>query len=1385
MEDRLSNSNRFYSAARSSAATHLSAVARLTILILLIMAGSFVSSSALAGEPDRIWTPKTSVARSGTSQGECFFRKKFTLVGPEKAELTFSAGDEYQIYLNDRLVSRGQSFGKSQTIDVTKFIEPGVNLLAAHVKHYESPVPGLSLKFRIKERNESRWRSLMTDSTWKTRVVETPYWTENSFRDTGWIAAKSTPAEQVASANLAATEKAAAEKAELAGQEKAAKEKLAAENDAKQKKIAANLAANKVTDISHKFTKSNEAKPTTGPVSQSVVAKQDAVAATRKPAPKKLTLVKKKNDLTAVKASRFDVSPEFTIGKVMSAKETGSLIAMEFNEFGKLLLSREGGPLLIADPSKPNGDPGRVRVYCDEINSCRGILPLNGSVYVTGTSHEGTGLFELNDTKNTGKLTIARQLLSFSGQPEKNGPQGIQLGPEGMLYVVVGKDCEVKQTLAATSPYKLLHNQDIVPEFDERNKKSTGGSIVRVSLNGETVERVAGGIHDAQDIVVDANGEIFLHDSDTRSDMGLSWYRPSFAYHVPAGADLGWRSGWSAFPTYFVDQTPAMASTEQAVPTGAVQYEHQQFPKRYHGSIFFADWSKGRILSAKPLPNGAGFTAKPTSFLSGRPLNVTDLAVGQDGHLFFCTGGRGTEGGVYSIRWNGETPKELLTYKNDLDEALRQPQPQSAWARQNIAQIRVKMGRSWNDKIENVAVDKSYTTQQRLRALQLMSMYGPHPSRGLLQTLRSDKQPAIRAQIVRMCVRRPEVYKSEIVLASVSDTNPYVRRVACEACVRLELQPSFESLTPMLESENRIEALAARRVLERIPSQTWQAKVIDTENKRLFINGAVALLSQDPTLEQGYEVLAKSSHLMDGFLTDRDFIDLLRTTQLALTQCEVEPARVSGFTNRIVNEFPSASSPINKELARMLGYLQAGNFSGRLETYLADTKVSNADRVHVAMHLLDSQENLAANEKVAILNALETSRSAKPTGSNYDKYLQQAIGKISAAVAGSDVQTVLANGHRWPETVLKAFYKMPEQLDQKTVDAVIAMDQRMVATGSTDVATEQVRLGVIAILARDGSDVGMQYLRELWKQEPDRRSDLVIGLSQQPQGENWAYLVGSLPELDDLTSTDVLHKLASVGQRPKEAKHYQQVIEVGYRLRGQGAHLAADLLHHWSGQTKADHTRDWQTRLETWSTWYESNFPEGEAITTNVNQKTIGVYSTAAIVDQIEKSGPGDAVAGQHVFTKANCAACHRIGNQGRSGGPDLTDIAARFSLRETVEATIDPSAEVSDRYQSRKILTVDGIVHEGMAIEKADGSYVLLDQQGKRVQIDANDVKEARESSHLAMPEGLLNGLSTTEVRDLMAYLMRQSNSTLAGEQQSAPPAARIGAMPNVQQIR
>ena len=130
--------------------------------------------------------------------------------------------------------------------------------------------------------------------------------------------------------------------------------------------------------------------------------------------------------------------------------------------------------------------------------------------------------------------------------------------------------------------------------------------------------------------------------------------------------------------------------------------------------------------------------------------------------------------------------------------------------------------------------------------------------------------------------------------------------------------------------------------------------------------------------------------------------------------------------------------------------------------------------------------------------------------------------------------------------------------------------------------------------------------------------------------------------------------------------------------------------------------------------------------------------------------------------------------------------MTVRFSLREAIEATIDPSAVISKRYQTKEILTVDGITHQGVEIDQVNGSYVLLNKQGKRIRIDANDVQEVKSNERSAMPEGMLDQLSMTEIRDLMAYLMKQSNSTLAEDAgQPEAPAARIGAMPTVQEVR
>ena len=105
--------------------------------------------------------------------------------------------------------------------------------------------------------------------------------------------------------------------------------------------------------------------------------------------------------------------------------------------------------------------------------------------------------------------------------------------------------------------------------------------------------------------------------------------------------------------------------------------------------------------------------------------------------------------------------------------------------------------------------------------------------------------------------------------------------------------------------------------------------------------------------------------------------------------------------------------------------------------------------------------------------------------------------------------------------------------------------------------------------------------------------------------------------------------------------------------------------------------------------------------------------------------------------------------------GPDLTGLGNRFSLRESIESTVHPSKAISDRYQAKTILTVDGRVMNGIARRQADESYLVWLKDGRSVTVAPSEVEELKESKQSTMPEGLLDSLTTSEINDLFAYLL------------------------------
>ncbi len=132
--------------------------------------------------------------------------------------------------------------------------------------------------------------------------------------------------------------------------------------------------------------------------------------------------------------------------------------------------------------------------------------------------------------------------------------------------------------------------------------------------------------------------------------------------------------------------------------------------------------------------------------------------------------------------------------------------------------------------------------------------------------------------------------------------------------------------------------------------------------------------------------------------------------------------------------------------------------------------------------------------------------------------------------------------------------------------------------------------------------------------------------------------------------------------------------------------------------------------------------------------------------------GRADLGAGRALFGKT-CSGCHKLYGEGEKVGPDLTG-AQRSSLDYLMENILDPSATVGKDYKMSVIVTNDGRVLNGLVVSR-DGTKLVLRTATEQLTIANDDIDEIQESTLSAMPDGLLQGLTDEQVRDLIGYLM------------------------------
>lgn len=1250
-----------------------------------------------------IWYPESGEhpARSAPP-GARFFRKTFYIDRPfqivvDEAELDIVADDAYTVWINGQEVGRGHNWRHVDRYDVRKLLRHGKNVIAVRAVNHSGPA-GLLVRLGYVPNGQSKL-AVMSDHTWKVADKEIPGWQSLDFDDSAW----------------------------------------------KDARVLGSYAR-------------------TGPW----------------------------RDLQwqAGSQERFHVPPGFRVEVVVPSDPPRahlpqdlpfSLINLCFDARGRLLVSLERGPILLCTSPDQEGVLQSIKPYCEQVRNCQGMCWVRDALWLVGDGPQGTGLYRCRDTDGDDRTDEVRLVHRFAGGMGEHGPHAILHGPDDWLYLVVGNHawCQIgpdvarpeanPERLAANSPllrwptgrmgpgqFQPGSTEDVLlpRQNDARghaaNITAPGGTIWRLDHQGQHMSLIAAGFRNQYDAAFTPWGELFTFDSDMEWDEGLPWYRPVRICHVIPGAEFGWRTGSSNLPPYYLDTLPGIYDTGRGSPVGVEWYDHHAFPARYR-TLYLADWALGVIYAVHLTRQGASYKAQAERFCTGAPMNVTDIAVGPEGGLYFTLGGRGTQGGVYRIVYKQPHPAERLA------------QLLSPWTRAQLTQ-EARANRRFHEEMQRLCLATNLPGIARSKGLTALQATGLAPDHEFLARLATDPDPQVRASALFFLGVRHDRSARDILVHALADSDALVQRHACEASIRAGIEPPVASIWPLLGSQDRFLRTAARLVLERIEPPRWADRLTSEPDVTTFFEGIVALCKHDraePYAEPLYKRLATMP--LPG---ERDqLLNYLRVVQLLLLHTRARPQAIHDIAHRCYELFPHRDDFVSRELAILLTWfarekmLEQPVHAALLQALRSSS--SRPQQIHYFYCLRLLHQGWSVEEKRLLLSWFEDTKNWTG-GYSFVPYLENILRDLHPVFSREDLIAFLRNPLEMPHALAVLLtVAAPDRLPQA---AFLAATYEQLMKAEPAAKTFELREAVISALSRmEGQEVS-RALRHIADLDPDRFEMVVRALINRAAQDDWPYLVRGLKSSSPIVVSQVISVLLRMPQRPpmsqepksEEAQPYRDLLLAATRLPEREQIKVVRLLRKWTGKRFATDDQDCREELQAFARWFSQTFPKEPPLPNLASLAGQSKWKFDELLSYLEKNPNGkngDPARGRVVFEKANCIKCHKFGNLGEGLGPDLTTLKSRFKRADVLESLLYPSKAISDQYRGSTIVTKQGLTLSGLAAPQGD-TLIVLQSDGSKVTLKKEDVAEMVASTISPMPEKLLDDLTLQEIADLFAFL-------------------------------
>jgi len=1045
-------------------------------------------------------------------------------------------------------------------------------------------------------------------------------------------------------------------------------------------------------------------------------------------------------------------------------------------------LGRDRNPATGVEGPKEGRIPGKVVRLRDtdgdgradefktfaEMESPRGVIWDGPGISEKGTA-PGTlyvmyppKLTAFTDTDGDGKADQQEDILTGLGfdldfRGADHTTNGCRLAIDGFIYIAVG-DYGFTKAVAK----------------DGTTLSMRGGGIVRIRPDGTGFEIISRGQRNIYDVAVSPTLDLFTRDN---TNDGGGWnVRLSF---VPPGAHMGYPY---LFKNFAEDMFQPLADLGGGSPCGALWLDEPGLPK----GLFTVEWGAGGIMYHDDLvPDGAGWKvaapaadADPNSTHKRPPVQQnkwigmtrpTDMDVDASGALFITS----WEGATFN--YNGPNAGYVLrVVKKNAPKVvvpdLRQMTPEELAALLFSDSATIRLGASrelgrravrpdWPSPSEiviaagPVALERLenqfafLATFQELAARQgrnirwATAWEGPDPEVSKLVSLRLgmyDERNLMKTGI-----------------AALTSADPRVRAAAIIALRRLGKTDAAPSLLPLVADADPVVAHLAVRALSELRAVQPCLNALDSSDEKVKPGALRALYGiYDPAVVDGLIARLRLPGSTGGppVVAGGSPETPLTRQNPAFSKTDVfgEPPKTTG--QRPVLPGPAANADGSLNLRR--GVLNALCRLANQDAPYEDPKVwwgtrpDTSGPVYQPITWSETEKISAALKKA--LDAFSEDDAKWLVERMYaTKVAYPGLVELMLAKAGNDTPAKL--------TALEGMIRADNSLPAEGV-AVL----QSIATDEKEAPELRVRaLRVFQKCADNGSVFpgAMAAFAPLAGHDlPDAKIKSVFeDFTRGSANGKWVGDYTKALAADDvpkrLLAATVLVNLSTgkVG-RDNEREAAKKAVEKGFTKPESAAALLTAIARTGAkplaGQVKAHLNHPNNAVAESALFAYQKLGLNNEA----KPSKTIGEMKYEEVFAAVQRGG--DAKAGQELFLRAACIACHTINADEPPKGPVLSAVAKIYDRAALTESILKPNAKMAQGFESAWIKTKKGEQLEGFVTREGGDNLDLRNIAGQTVLIEKADIAERGHREQSMMPEGLLNAFTPSELANLLAWM-------------------------------